>query len=77
MTEAMKARLLCRLHTPEPEMTSPEPKEEEGDLKTQTSREQKLERSLDSYNQLTGDDKKQNNNNLLASQTFTLVSSDT
>lgn len=65
------------LHTPEPEMTSPEPKEEEGDLKTQTSREQKLERSLDSYNQLTGDDKKQNNNNLLASQTFTLVSSDT
>ncbi|CAN9508024.1 unnamed protein product [Ophioblennius macclurei] len=50
--------------TPEPETPSPEPKEEE---------------SLESYRELTGDDKKlnNNNNNLLASQTFTLVSSDT
>ncbi|XP_069375804.1 pleckstrin homology domain-containing family A member 5-like isoform X4 [Paralichthys olivaceus] len=66
------------LHTPEPEMASPEPKDEEGNLTSQTTREQKLERSLDSYNQLTADNKKHNNNNMLASpQTFTLVSSDT
>ncbi|XP_034434438.1 pleckstrin homology domain-containing family A member 5-like isoform X3 [Hippoglossus hippoglossus] len=65
------------LHTPEPEMASPEPKDEEGNLTPQTTREQKLDRSLDSYNQLTADNKKHNNNNMLASQTFTLVSSDT
>ncbi|XP_062238700.1 pleckstrin homology domain-containing family A member 5-like isoform X4 [Platichthys flesus] len=65
------------LHTPEPEMSSPEPKDEEGNLTPQTTREQKLDMSLDSYNQLTADNKKHNNNNLLASQTFTLVSSDT
>ncbi|XP_071358388.1 pleckstrin homology domain-containing family A member 5-like isoform X4 [Trachinotus anak] len=64
--------------TPEPETPSPEPKEEEGDMTQQTTREGKLERSLDSYNQFTEDDKKHNNNNnMLASQTFTLVSSDT
>ncbi|XP_040007138.1 pleckstrin homology domain-containing family A member 5-like isoform X7 [Xiphias gladius] len=63
--------------TPEPETPSPEPKEEEGDITQETTREEKLERSLDSYNQLTADDKKHNNNNMLASQTFTLVSSDT
>ncbi|XP_022605392.1 pleckstrin homology domain-containing family A member 5-like isoform X1 [Seriola dumerili] len=65
--------------TPEPETPSPEPKEEEGDMTQQTTREGKLERSLDSYNQFTADDKKHNNNNnnMLASQTFTLVSSDT
>ncbi|XP_053270759.1 pleckstrin homology domain-containing family A member 5 isoform X1 [Pleuronectes platessa] len=65
------------LQTPEPEMASPEPKDEEGNLTPQTTREQKLDRSLDAYNQLTADNKKHNNNNLLASQTFTLVSSDT
>ncbi|XP_029350538.1 pleckstrin homology domain-containing family A member 5 isoform X2 [Echeneis naucrates] len=65
--------------TPEPETPSPEPKEEEGDMTQQTTREGKLETSLDSYNQFTADDKKHNNNNnnMLASQTFTLVSSDT
>ncbi|XP_056223885.1 pleckstrin homology domain-containing family A member 5-like isoform X11 [Seriola aureovittata] len=49
--------------TPEPETPSPEPKEEEGDMTQQTTREGKLERSLDSYNQFTADDKKHNNNN--------------
>ncbi|KAG7215922.1 hypothetical protein INR49_031514 [Caranx melampygus] len=49
--------------TPEPETPSPEPKEEEGELTQQTSREGKLEKSLDSYNQFTADDKKHNNNN--------------
>ncbi|XP_071358396.1 pleckstrin homology domain-containing family A member 5-like isoform X11 [Trachinotus anak] len=49
--------------TPEPETPSPEPKEEEGDMTQQTTREGKLERSLDSYNQFTEDDKKHNNNN--------------
>ncbi|XP_044198554.1 pleckstrin homology domain-containing family A member 5-like isoform X2 [Thunnus albacares] len=64
--------------TPEPETPSPEPKEEEADVTQQTTREEKLEKSLESYNQLTSDDKKHNNNNnMLASQTFTLVSSDT
>uniref|UniRef100_A0A3B5AVV5 Pleckstrin homology domain-containing family A member 5-like n=1 Tax=Stegastes partitus TaxID=144197 RepID=A0A3B5AVV5_9TELE len=64
--------------TPEPETPSPEPKEEETDAKQQTTREESLERSLDSYNKLTTDNKKHNNNNnMLASQTFTLVSSDT
>ncbi|GAA6224928.1 pleckstrin homology domain-containing family A member 5-like [Lates japonicus] len=65
--------------TPEPETPSPEPKEEEADVTQQTTREEKLERSLDSYSQLTADDKKHNNNNnnMLASQTFNLVSSDT
>ncbi|XP_040885824.1 pleckstrin homology domain-containing family A member 5-like isoform X7 [Toxotes jaculatrix] len=65
--------------TPEPETPSPEPKDEDGDTTQQTARDEKLERSLDSYNQLTADDKKHNNNNnnMLASQTFTLVSSDT
>ncbi|KAM8740510.1 pleckstrin homology domain-containing family A member 5-like isoform 15-T15 [Acanthopagrus schlegelii] len=64
--------------TPEPETPSPEPREEESDIKQQTAREEKLEKSLDSSNQLTADDKKHsnNNNNMLASQTFTLVSSD-
>ncbi|KAG7498127.1 hypothetical protein JOB18_049570 [Solea senegalensis] len=66
------------LQTPDPETSSPEPKEEEAEMTQQTSRGQKLERSLDSNNQLTADNKKHNNNNnMLASQTFTLVSSDT
>ncbi|XP_029901256.1 pleckstrin homology domain-containing family A member 5-like isoform X1 [Myripristis murdjan] len=74
------------LHAPEPETPSPEPKEEEtGLMQTnkqdtqQTTREEKLEKSLDSYNQLTAEDKKHNNNNnnMLAAQTFTLVTSDT
>ncbi|KAM3858999.1 pleckstrin homology domain-containing family A member 5-like [Diretmus argenteus] len=55
---------------PEPETPSPEPKEEEPDL-TQTdrqdmqqaTREERLEKSLDSYNQLATDDNKHNNNN--------------
>ncbi|KAM9334916.1 pleckstrin homology domain-containing family A member 5-like [Symphorus nematophorus] len=65
--------------TPEPETPSPEPREEEADVTQQTTREEKLEKSLDSSNQLTADDKKHsnNNNNMLAPQTFTLVSSDT
>ncbi|XP_073336896.1 pleckstrin homology domain-containing family A member 5-like [Pagrus major] len=64
--------------TPEPETPSPEPREEESDVTQQTTREEKLEKSLDSSKQLTADDKKHsnNNNNMLASQTFTLVSSD-
>ncbi|KAM7377821.1 hypothetical protein PAMA_012966 [Pampus argenteus] len=63
--------------TPEPETPSPEPKEEDADMTRQTTREETLEKSLESYNQLTSDDNKHNNNNMLASQTFTLVSSDT
>ncbi|XP_037618824.1 pleckstrin homology domain-containing family A member 5-like isoform X10 [Sebastes umbrosus] len=65
--------------TPEPETPSPEPREEEPDVMQQTTREEKLVKRLDSSNQLTADDKKpnNNNNNVLASQTFTLVSSDT
>uniref|UniRef100_A0AAQ5YJZ4 PH domain-containing protein n=1 Tax=Amphiprion ocellaris TaxID=80972 RepID=A0AAQ5YJZ4_AMPOC len=64
--------------TPEPETPSPEPKEEETDVQQQNTREENQGRSLDSYNQLTTDNKKHNNNNnMLASQTFTLVSSDT
>ncbi|XP_030005960.1 pleckstrin homology domain-containing family A member 5-like isoform X2 [Sphaeramia orbicularis] len=61
--------------TPEPETPSPEPKEPD----VTPASEEKLEKSLDSYNQLTTDDKKHNNNNnnMLASQTFTLVTSDT
>ncbi|XP_047430921.1 pleckstrin homology domain-containing family A member 5 isoform X8 [Mugil cephalus] len=59
--------------TPEPETPSPEPKEEETDGMQQMNREENLGKSLDSYNQLTADDKK-HNNNMLASQTFTLVS---
>ncbi|XP_028425953.1 pleckstrin homology domain-containing family A member 5 isoform X4 [Perca flavescens] len=55
--------------TPEPETPSPEPREDESDAKQQSAREEKLE--------LTADDKKHNNNNMLASQTFTLVSRDT
>uniref|UniRef100_A0A3Q3IMS3 Pleckstrin homology domain containing, family A member 5 n=1 Tax=Monopterus albus TaxID=43700 RepID=A0A3Q3IMS3_MONAL len=49
--------------TPEPETPSPEPKEEDADMTQQTTREEKLESSLDSYSQLTADDKKHNNNN--------------
>nr|XP_046234983.1 pleckstrin homology domain-containing family A member 5-like isoform X2 [Scatophagus argus] len=65
--------------TPEPETPSPEPREEEPDVTQQNAREEKLDKSLDSPNQLTEDDKKHsnNNNNMLASQTFTFVSSDT
>ncbi|KAM9310268.1 pleckstrin homology domain-containing family A member 5-like isoform 2-T3 [Pholidichthys leucotaenia] len=67
--------------TPEPETPSPEPKEEEEetDIMQQSSRDESLESSLDSYGQLTADDKKHNNNNnnMLSSQTFTLFSSDT
>ncbi|XP_026182497.1 pleckstrin homology domain-containing family A member 5-like isoform X3 [Mastacembelus armatus] len=61
--------------TPEPETPSPEPKQEEADMTQQTTREETLEKSLDSYNQLTVD--KKHSNNMLASQTFALVSSDT
>uniref|UniRef100_A0AAZ1Y341 Pleckstrin homology domain containing, family A member 5 n=1 Tax=Oreochromis aureus TaxID=47969 RepID=A0AAZ1Y341_OREAU len=57
----------------EPETPSPEPEVEE---MTQPSRGDKnLGKSLDSYNQLTADNKK--HNSILASQTFTSVSSDT
>ncbi|XP_074554694.1 pleckstrin homology domain-containing family A member 5-like isoform X2 [Halichoeres trimaculatus] len=65
--------------TPEPETPSPEPHEEEPDVTQRNMREEKLEKSLDSNNQLTADDKKlnNNNNNVLAAQTFTLVTSDT
>uniref|UniRef100_A0A8P4KHS2 PH domain-containing protein n=1 Tax=Dicentrarchus labrax TaxID=13489 RepID=A0A8P4KHS2_DICLA len=65
--------------TPEPATPSPEPREEEADVTRQTTREERLERSLDSSKQLTAEDMKHsnNNNNMLAAQTFTLVSSDT
>ncbi|XP_070785242.1 pleckstrin homology domain-containing family A member 5-like [Enoplosus armatus] len=64
--------------TPEPETPSPEPREEEPDVPRRTSGEEGLENSVDSSDRLTADDKKHNNNNnMLASQTFTLVSSDT
>ncbi|XP_077957523.1 pleckstrin homology domain-containing family A member 5 isoform X6 [Gasterosteus aculeatus] len=64
--------------TPEPETPSPEPRDEEPDVAQQTNREEKLEKRLNSSNQPTADKKKpSNNNNMLASQTFTLVSSDT
>ncbi|XP_041636178.1 pleckstrin homology domain-containing family A member 5-like isoform X9 [Cheilinus undulatus] len=65
--------------TPEPETPSPEPREEEPEVTPQNISEEKLEKSLDSNNQLTADDKKlnNNNNNMLPAQTFTLVSSDT
>ncbi|XP_026216939.1 pleckstrin homology domain-containing family A member 5-like isoform X2 [Anabas testudineus] len=49
--------------TPEPETPSPEPKEDEADLTQQTTRKDRMENSLDPYNQLTTDDKKHNNNN--------------
>ncbi|XP_030575691.1 pleckstrin homology domain-containing family A member 5-like isoform X2 [Archocentrus centrarchus] len=62
----------CSFQTPEPETPSPEPKDEEMDVTQQSTREKNLE----SYNQLTTDNKK-HNNNMLASQTFTLVGSDT
>ncbi|KAM8908344.1 pleckstrin homology domain-containing family A member 5-like isoform 4-T4 [Spinachia spinachia] len=65
------------LQTPEPETQSPEPRDEEPDLTQQTTREEKLEKRLNSSNQPTTDKKKPKNNNILASQTFTLVSSDT
>ncbi|KAM3587889.1 uncharacterized protein V6R79_016343 [Siganus canaliculatus] len=65
--------------TPEPATPSPEPREEEPDDQQQTSGEEKLQKNLDSSEQITADEKKHsnNNNNMLASQTFTLVSSDT
>ncbi|KAM4569931.1 pleckstrin homology domain-containing family A member 5-like isoform 4-T4 [Odontesthes bonariensis] len=56
---------------------SPEPKEGKKDVSQQMTRQENLEKSLDSYKHLTADNKKHNNNNMLASQTFTLVSSDT
>ncbi|XP_047245532.1 pleckstrin homology domain-containing family A member 5-like isoform X5 [Girardinichthys multiradiatus] len=57
---------------------SPEPMEEETDGSQTPSQEDHPGRSLDSYKQLTEDSKKHNiNNNMLAVQTFTLVSSDT
>ncbi|KAK5848779.1 hypothetical protein PBY51_008472 [Eleginops maclovinus] len=59
--------------TPEPETPSPEPREEETDVRQQGSRGEELKERL------TADNKKHNNNNnnMLASQTYTLVSSDT
>ncbi|XP_037099694.1 pleckstrin homology domain-containing family A member 5 isoform X6 [Syngnathus acus] len=62
--------------SPDPETPSPEPKEGEVDVLQQNSREESLEKHLESYNQLPENDKK-NNNNLLASQIFTMVSNDT
>ncbi|KAF1372679.1 hypothetical protein PFLUV_G00268410 [Perca fluviatilis] len=64
-----KTKVLLSFQTPEPETPSPEPREDEPDATQQSAREEKLE--------LTADDKKHNNNNMLASQTFTLVSRDT
>ncbi|KAM9846156.1 pleckstrin homology domain-containing family A member 5-like isoform 2-T2 [Aulostomus maculatus] len=61
--------------TPEPETPSPEPKEEDSDEMQQSSRDEKLGRSLATYEQLTADDKK--HNNYLASQMLTMVSNDT
>ncbi|XP_061124225.1 pleckstrin homology domain-containing family A member 5-like isoform X9 [Syngnathus typhle] len=62
--------------SPDPETPSPDPKEGEVDVLQQNSREESLEKHLESYNQLPENDKK-NNNNLLASQIFTMVSNDT
>ncbi|XP_061523988.1 pleckstrin homology domain-containing family A member 5-like isoform X4 [Phycodurus eques] len=59
-----------------PEMPSPEPKEGELDVLQQKAREESLEKHLESYNQLPANDKKHNNNNLLASQMFTMLSND-
>lgn len=52
--------------TPEPETPSPEPREEEADMAQQIAREEKLEKGLASSNQLTVDNKKHSNNNMLA-----------
>lgn len=57
----------CSFQTPEPETPSPEPKEDEADLTQQTTRKDRMENSLDPYNQLTTDDKKHNNNNNMLS----------
>ena len=68
MNRSMTHSAYRSFQTPEPETPSPEPREEESDIKQQTAREEKLEKSLDSSNQLTADDKKHsnNNNNMLA-----------
>ncbi|XP_019732712.1 pleckstrin homology domain-containing family A member 5-like isoform X11 [Hippocampus comes] len=63
--------------SPDPETPSPEPKEGEVDVLQQNAREGSLENHLESYSQLPANDKKNNNNNLLGSQIFTLVSNDT
>lgn len=60
--------------TTETEISSPEPKEERPDATC--ARENRQEMKPDSYSQLKSDDIK-HNNNILAAQTFTLVSSDT
>ncbi|XP_051911738.1 pleckstrin homology domain-containing family A member 5-like isoform X4 [Hippocampus zosterae] len=62
--------------SPDPETPSPEPKEGEVDVLQQNAREGSLENHLESYSQLPANDKK-NNNNLLGSQIFSLVSNDT
>ncbi|XP_062416417.1 pleckstrin homology domain-containing family A member 5 isoform X3 [Pungitius pungitius] len=63
--------------TLEPETPSPDPRDTEPDLTQQTTREEKLEKRLNSSKKPTADEKKLSNNNMLVSQTFTLVSSDT
>ncbi|XP_061662355.1 pleckstrin homology domain-containing family A member 5-like isoform X3 [Syngnathoides biaculeatus] len=60
-----------------PETPSPEPKEGELDVLQQNAGEENLEKHLESYNRFPADDKKHNNNNLLASPLFTLLSNDT
>ncbi|KAM4712025.1 pleckstrin homology domain-containing family A member 5 isoform 3-T3 [Anableps anableps] len=56
---------------------NPKPKEQESDGSQTPSQGEHLEKTLDSYKQLTGDSKTHINNNMLATQTFTLVRSDT
>ncbi|XP_077355276.1 pleckstrin homology domain-containing family A member 5-like isoform X14 [Festucalex cinctus] len=63
--------------SPDPETPSPEPKEGEADVLQENASEESLEKHFESYNQLPANDKKHNNNNLLASQIFSMVSNDT
>ncbi|XP_061769131.1 pleckstrin homology domain-containing family A member 5-like isoform X4 [Nerophis ophidion] len=65
-----------RFQSPDPQTPSPERKGE-ADVMQQTIREEKLDKSQESFKQITADDKKHNNNNLLASPMYTMVSNDT
>ncbi|XP_054609469.1 pleckstrin homology domain-containing family A member 5-like isoform X4 [Dunckerocampus dactyliophorus] len=76
MTRSFKYANENRFQNPDPETPSPERKGET-DVMQQNIREEKLEKRQESYNQITADDKKHNNNNLLASPMFTMVNNDT
>ncbi|XP_077401522.1 pleckstrin homology domain-containing family A member 5-like isoform X4 [Vanacampus margaritifer] len=64
-------------HSPDPETSSPEPKEAEVDALQENASKESLEKHFESYNQLPANDKEHNNNNLLTSQIFSMVSNDT